>query len=124
MQKLAAVLDRPGTEPVLDSWLERKAAALLAASGLPAGEWQMWSSPDGVQTRADLTFEASKLVVEFDGHGSHATRLERQHDAERMARLSANGYCVLRFTYDDVVDRPGYVVATIQRHLDLLQAAS
>lgn len=114
---LAAMLAEPGFEPVLDSWLERKAKTIIDASGLPPGRWQMWSAPDGRATRVDLAYESARLVVEFDGHGSHATRSERQADAERQARLTADGWCVLRFTYDDVVQRPDYVVATIAHHL-------
>ncbi len=123
VRKLARLLDETGFEPVLDSWLERRAKAVIDASALPTGRWQVWSAPDGRATRVDLTYEEAGLVVEFDGHGSHATRLERQADAERMARLTANGWRVLRFTYDDVVGRPDYVVATIARHLALRPAS-
>jgi len=114
-----ALLAQPGFEPVLDSWLERRAAAVIDASGLPPGRWQVWSAPDGHATRVDLAYDFAMLIVEFDGHGTHATRAERQADAERMARLTAHGYCVIRFTYDDVVERPDYLIDTIARHLAL-----
>ena len=114
---LGALVTAPGFEPVLDSVLERRAKTIIDASDLTPGRWQVWSAPGGQATRVDLAFEGARLVVEFDGHGTHATRAERQADAERMARLTADGWCVIRFTYDDVVDRPAYVVATIARHL-------
>jgi very-short-patch-repair endonuclease len=70
-----------------------------------------------------MCYERSRLVIETDGHGSHATRRERQSDAERDARLGAAGYRVLRFTYDDVVGRPDHVVGIIRTYLALDAAA-
>ncbi|MGI8756833.1 MAG: DUF559 domain-containing protein [Acidimicrobiales bacterium] len=119
VRALDLLLSEPGFEPVLDSWLERRAKAVIDASDLPHGRWQVWSKPDGRATRVDLAYEVAMLIVEFDGHGTHATRAERQADAERMARLTAQGYCILRFTYDDVVERPEYVIITIASHLAL-----
>lgn len=117
--EVTSLLNRPNTDTVLESWLERRAAEIVGDSQLPEGRWQVWSTPDGRATRVDLFYDFAALVVEFDGHGSHATRRERQADAERMARLTAQGMCVLRFTYDDIVERPDHVVATIERHLAL-----
>lgn len=89
VRPVAALVHESGFEPVLDSWLERRAKAVIDGSSLPPGDWQVWSAPDGRAARVDLRFSHSRLVVEFDGHGTHATRAERQADAERMARLTA-----------------------------------
>jgi very-short-patch-repair endonuclease len=56
-------------------------------------------------------------VVEVAGHGTHATRRQRQRDAQRQAELAAIGCIVITFTYEDVMHRPEYVVATLRRVL-------
>jgi very-short-patch-repair endonuclease len=40
-------------------------------------------------------------------------------DAERVNRLTMDGYLVLQFTYDTVVNRPDYVVRSILEALVL-----
>jgi very-short-patch-repair endonuclease len=61
----------------------------------------------------DLLFEEWKLVVEFDGRAFHADASSFQRDRSRQNRLIAAGYRILRFTWDDVVQRPDLVVAQI-----------
>lgn len=52
------------------------------------------------------------LVVEVDGYAVHrgTFREDRRRDAE-LARL---GYVVLRFTYQDVRRRPGWVIQVMR----------
>ena len=69
--------------------------------------------------RVDLFWDVAKLVAELAGHGTHATRRERQAGAERAARLGLAGWQVIEFTYEDVVERPRYVVDTIRAYVDL-----
>jgi very-short-patch-repair endonuclease len=71
----------------------------------------------GGKARVDLWWDEAKLVVELAGHGSHATRRERQADSERAVRLGLEGLEVLAFVYEDAVERPAYVVDMIRRHL-------
>ncbi|HEY2999310.1 MAG TPA: DUF559 domain-containing protein [Acidimicrobiales bacterium] len=127
---------RPGIRRMLDalpaddeprrreeSWLERRLTRLIVAAGLPAPRCQVRLRHSGGVARVDMCYERSRLVIETDGHGSHATRRGRQSDAERDARLGAAGYRVLRFTYDDVVGRPDHVVGIIRTYLALDAAA-
>jgi very-short-patch-repair endonuclease len=76
----------------------------------------------GGRARVDLLYDESRLVIEADGHATHATRRQRQADAERAARLTAAGWRVARFTYEDVVERPAYVADTIRTLLQLTPA--
>jgi very-short-patch-repair endonuclease len=69
--------------------------------------------------RVDLLWDEQRLVAELDGHGSHATRRDRQRGAERAAELGVAGWRVVTFVYEDVVERPGDVVDTIRAHLAL-----
>jgi hypothetical protein len=116
---LAELLDRTDGRPLGDSWLEQEAIRLIAHAGLPVPRVQvkLRRSGGGI-ARVDLFWDEAALVVELAGHGSHATRRRRQADAERAARLGLRGWQVVEFTYEDVVERPQYVVDMIRRHLD------
>jgi very-short-patch-repair endonuclease len=50
---------------------------------------------------ADFACAHSKLVVEVDGH-THATNIERAHDARRDAFMRAQGWTVVRVVNCDV----------------------
>jgi very-short-patch-repair endonuclease len=56
----------------------------------------------------DFQWPEHRLVVEVDGPGHQRPRAKRD-DAERDRILRAAGYRVLRFTDEDVYQRPGYV---------------
>ena len=62
-----------------------------------------------------MVFPGAKLVVEVDGLAHHVTPDRFQADRQRQNRLVAAGWTVLRFTWRDLTERPGYVVATIGR---------
>jgi hypothetical protein len=117
VRALDELLTARGTDPIVDSWLERVAVRALEGSGLPEGRWQVHLEGEWRDARVDLFFDEAKLVIEFEGHGTHATRKERQEDAERRASLTVRGYCVVSFTYEDVVDRPDHVIRVIRSHL-------
>lgn len=54
------------------------------------------------------------LVVETDGYEFHRERDDYRKDRERSTSLVVRGYTLLRFTYEDVRGRPGWVLAQIQ----------
>jgi very-short-patch-repair endonuclease len=62
---------------------------------------------------ADVLFEEIKLVLQADGRSYHGED-RFQHDRTRQNRLTAAGYTVLRFTYDDIIRRPTDLVATVR----------
>jgi very-short-patch-repair endonuclease len=73
---------------------------------------------DGTQWRRfDLAWPEVGLAVEVDGWETHGTREAFQDDRERDALMVAIGWRVLRFTWDDVVKRPSYVLDVIGRAL-------
>lgn len=91
---------------------------MIRNAGLPVPRCQVKvRKAGGGIARVDLAWDEARLVVELDGHGTHATRRQRQADAERAARLGLAGWRVVRFTYEDVTERPGYVVDVIRQHL-------
>ena len=116
--RLARLLDRTEGLSLGESWLEQAALRLIRQSGLPAPRCQVrLRKAGGGIARVDLLWAEARLVVELDGHGSHATRRRRQSDAERAARLGLAGWRVLSFTYEDVTERPRYVIDMIRRYL-------
>ncbi|MFZ0323118.1 MAG: DUF559 domain-containing protein [Actinomycetes bacterium] len=71
----------------------------------------------GVIGVVDLLFEAARLVVEIDGYAVHGRREAFQRDRTKQNRLIAAGYTVLRFTWDDVQNRPHAIVSQIRAAL-------
>ncbi|GLX67696.1 endonuclease domain-containing protein [Paenibacillus glycanilyticus] len=47
-----------------------------------------------------------KLAIEIDGYGSHSSKSQFSDDRIRQNHLMIDGWRVLRFSYDDVKDRP------------------
>ena len=62
----------------------------------------------------DFVSRTAKLVIEVDG-GQHAIDVEK--DRSRTAYLQAQGYRVIRFWNNDVLDRIEGVVTEIERAL-------
>ena len=65
---------------------------------------------------ADFAWLSARLVVEVDGD-SHETLAGKAHDLSRDAFLKAQGFNVLRFDNDQVIDGPDYVFLEIVRHV-------
>jgi very-short-patch-repair endonuclease len=65
----------------------------------------------------DLAFVECRVAVEVDGWAFHTGRERFQRDRTKQNALTAAGWTVLRFTWADLVDRPGYVVATIRQQV-------
>ncbi|MBI4933590.1 MAG: type IV toxin-antitoxin system AbiEi family antitoxin domain-containing protein [Actinobacteria bacterium] len=105
---LDALVDSGG-----ESRLERMFLQLCRAARLPRPIVQK-SYREGGRTiaRVDAEFPGD-IVVEVAGHGTHATRQQRQRDAQRHTELTLRGKRVLTFTYEDVRDRPDWVIRVL-----------
>lgn len=64
----------------------------------------------------DFAWPDRKLIVEIDGPG-HDRPIVQRDDARRTAALRAAGWTVLRFTTDEVEQRPERVVARLREYL-------
>ena len=62
----------------------------------------------------DVVFETARVVVEVDGFAFHTDPQAFRRDREKRNALVAAGWTVLHFTWRDLTERPGYVVATIR----------
>jgi hypothetical protein len=108
---IGALVDTGG-----ESALERRFLAIVRRARLSRPQLQrVYRSGARTLARVDAEF-ADGLVVEVAGHGTHASRLQRQRDAQRHTELTLRGKRMITFTYDDVYGRPRWV-------LDVLRAA-
>lgn len=101
-----------GTE---ESLLEKRFHDLVRRHDLPAPtvQHEVWDSGRFV-ARIDAAYPAAKVAIEVDGYNAHTAPDAFQRDRTRQNRLVALGWTVLRFTWDDVVRRPGEVARVIQ----------
>jgi very-short-patch-repair endonuclease len=105
------------------SVLERRLLRALERAGLPTPicQYEIYDVLGGFIARVDFCWPHLRVVLEVDGHGSHASRKHRAHDAERDMRISAQRYQVVHLTYEQVVDRPEAAMAYLA---DVLRAAA
>ena len=97
---------------------ERRLQELLEAAGLTG-----WTSVEKVRDGTgriiadpDILFVRENVIVELDGRSAHGSR-RFQDDRTRQNALVMLGYTILRFTWEDLTQRPSYVVATVRAAL-------
>ena len=100
---------------------ERRLQQLLRDAGLTGWKGDVRIEHAGtVIARADILFRAEHLVVEFDGVAFHGPE-KVADDLRRQNRLVVAGYTVLRFTWEDITERPDDVVRTIRASLEIVR---
>jgi very-short-patch-repair endonuclease len=62
---------------------------------------------------ADFAWLSARLVIEVDGD-IHETLAGRAHDIRRDAYMQGQGFHVMRFDNDDVLEAPNHTFLTIQ----------
>lgn len=101
------------------SWLEREFLRLMSIAGVPRPDSQQVLGRRGDRMiRVDFHFPGTPVVVETLGYRWHRTGAQMSVDAERANRLTLAGFVVLQFTYHQVVDQPGVVIATVRAALE------
>jgi hypothetical protein len=111
-QLLDSLVDSGG-----ESRLERWFLRLVRQAGIARPTLQK-TFRDGTRivARVDAFFPGG-LVVEVSGHGTHASRRQLQTDAQRRTELTLRGLRVMTFTYNDVRDRPAWVISQLREAL-------
>jgi very-short-patch-repair endonuclease len=61
----------------------------------------------------DFTIRGRRVAVEVDGFGKLRTKAGKQKFLERSTKLALIGWTILHFSWEDVMHRPDYVVATV-----------
>jgi very-short-patch-repair endonuclease len=72
----------------------------------------------------DALWASERLIVELDGYDNHSTRGQMERDRQKELELRAAGFLVIRYTWQQVMQRPDLVVADLraalaQRRTDL-----
>jgi very-short-patch-repair endonuclease len=98
---------RPGTR----SEAERTMASLLREAGMTG--WRANVALDGVGV-LDFAFVAQRVAIEIDGRAWHSAGDRFQADRSRQNRLVLLGWTVLRFTWEDLVERPDEVIRQVR----------
>ena len=100
-----------------ESRLERWFLKLVRDAGIPRPMLQKVFRADGRTVARVDAFFPGNLVVELAGHATHSSRRARQRDAQRHTELTLRGHRVLTFTYEDLRDRPDWVIAQLRQAL-------
>jgi very-short-patch-repair endonuclease len=110
---LRAIEARCGDGAAAES--ERVLHRLLRRAGVAHWEpnYPIWI--DGVLIAVvDVALPKMRIAVEIDGWAYHSDVDRFQRDRQRQNALVSLGWTVLRFTWWDLTQRPGYVIATIR----------
>lgn len=101
------------------SVLESLARVVLALAGVrpPQNQLAVYTTERLRIGRVDFAWEAVRLVVETDGFAFHADRQRYRQDRRRGNALVVAGWRVLRFSWEDVVAHPDYVVSCVRAAL-------
>lgn len=97
---------------------------------LTKAEQEMWNllrdfRPRGARFRretpigpyiADFAWLSARIVIEVDGD-SHETEQGERHDRRRDAWLRAEGFKVLRYDNQQILDNPDYVFLAIEAEI-------
>ncbi|WP_405069152.1 DUF559 domain-containing protein [Kribbella sp. NBC_01510] len=99
------------------SFLESILRALLISAGIDGFEPQVLVTHGWFRARVDLGHRQARLALEADGFEFHGSRRDFAADCQRYDDLVAAGWLVLRFTYEQVIGDPAWVVATVRAAL-------
>ncbi|WP_164737327.1 endonuclease domain-containing protein [Georgenia sp. SYP-B2076] len=94
------------------SAIETRARLILRADGLDVRAGVVIAGVGEV----DLLVEG-RVVLECDGYAFHSSRRQFGEDRRRDRALVAAGYLVLRFTAEEIMNRPELVVEEVRRAL-------
>ena len=101
-----------------ESFLESMLRALVVQAGLEGFAPQVVVQRGQFRARVDLGHRQAKIAVEAEGYEFHGSSGDFAADCRRYDELVAAGWLVLRFTYQQVVFEPEWVVATIREALN------
>jgi len=130
LEKVEAVLGRgrPGSKPLrravenhrpelalTRSELEIAFVSLCERGRIPMPEINGFAAGHMV----DALWADRRIVVELDGHRTHAEPVAIETDRQREMDLRREGYTVVRYTWWQIIHRPEEVLADLRRVLGL-----
>jgi very-short-patch-repair endonuclease len=91
-------------------------ARLLRRSG--TGPWvpnhPLRDTVGRVMAEIDFAHVGLRIAIEVDGRAFHSDRLSFERDRQRQNALTVGGWLVLRFTWEQITERPDEVIAVIR----------
>ena len=102
---------------------ERRLHRLLRAAGITGWKANQTVLVDGSTYCPDALFRSVRLILEVDGREFHSEPEVFEADRLRQNLLVLDGWCVLRFTWAMLEERPDEVVAMVRSALAMLAAA-
>lgn len=102
---------------------ERLLHRLLRSAGITGWAANQAVLVDGATYYPDAVFRRLRLIIEVDGRKFHSEADVFESDRWRQNLLILDGWCVLRFTWRMLEERPEEVVAIIRRALAMLPPA-
>lgn len=121
-RKLRAVLEARLGPEYDGTALERKGNALLLTidGSRPLFEYPI---PWRAEHRFDAAYPDAQLGIEWDSKRWHTQVAAFNRDRERDRDAVVHGWRVLRFTWQDITERPDVVIATVKSALELASHA-
>jgi very-short-patch-repair endonuclease len=98
--RLLRLLGAEGGPSFTRSEAEEKLLEITRSARLPAPELNV----KVLGHEVDFLWRNARLVAEVDGYAFHASRISFAADRQRDAELTAAGYRVLRFTWEDLTN--------------------
>lgn len=68
--------------------------------------------------KVDIAIEDLRIVVEAESFAHHGDRPALKRDCRRYTGLAARGWVVLRFTWDEVMFEPEYVIEAVRATIE------
>jgi len=94
---------------------EQRMGRLLRGSG--TGPWvpnyPLSDAAGRVMAEIDFAHLGLRIAIEVDGRAFHSDRRSFEHDRWRQNALTVGGWLVLRFTWEQITERPDEVIAVI-----------
>jgi very-short-patch-repair endonuclease len=97
-----------------ESFLESMLRSLLVSAAIDGFEPQVLVDLGGLRVRVDLGHRRARVALEAEGYEFHGSAGDFAADCRRYDELVADGWLVLRFTYQQVLGDPDWVVATVR----------
>jgi len=98
---------------VTRAWTEQRMKALIRAGNLPIPVLNIRRG----RIMPDFIWRNERVIVEVDGFRTHGTRRAFESDRARDAKLAAEGWIVLRFTWRQLKHEPEVVLVRIAQVL-------
>ena len=114
---LAALLSaRSGVSRSAQSEFERRLLALIVAAGVepPIPQFEI-TLPDGRRAFLDYAWPDVRLALEADSYRHHAGRMAWSRDHIRNRLVVSMGWRIVPVTWEDLVEAPDALVATLRR---------